>query len=268
MLRWLKDPVTSFVLAGTVIFAVSSFFPNGEISNSIQIKESDLERMIGIYEMQRGRQPSKDELNDLVDQFIKDEIYFRESLRLGLDVNDSIIRRRLVQKLTFLTEDIATIQPISSREAAKYFDQNAENYRVPKRYSFSHRYFSPERREDAEGDARRALSTGDEGDRFMLQREYTDRSLSQIRSFLGDEFANEFKVLEAQTSSQGPIKSSYGWHTILMSEVKDSYIPDFETVRNRVLSEATIELRSSANDVYYDELKSRYDIAYPESAMR
>ena len=53
-----------------------------------------------------------------------------------------------------------------------------------------------------------------------------------------------------------------------MSEVKDSYIPDFETVRNRVLSEATIELRSSANDVYYDELKSRYDIAYTESAMR
>ena len=79
---------------------------------------------------------------------------------------------------------------------------------------------------------------------------------------------DELKDLEAQTSSQGPIKSSYGWHTILMSEVKDSYIPDFETVRNRVLSEATIELRSSANDVYYDELKSRYDIAYPESAMR
>jgi len=102
----------------------------------------------------------------------------------------------------------------------------------------------------------------------MLQREYADRSLSQIRSFLGEEFANELKYLEAQTSAQGPIQSSYGWHTILMSEVKDSYIPDFETVRNRVLSEATIELRSSANDVYYDELKGRYDIAYPKSAMR
>ena len=267
MLRWLKDPVTSFVLAGTVIFAVSSFFPDGEISNSIQIKESDLERMIGIYEMQRGRQPSKDELNDLVDQFVKDEIYFRESLRLGLDVNDSIIRRRLVQKLTFLTEDIATIQPISSREAAKYFDQNAENYRVPKRYSFSHRYFSPERREDAEGDARRALSTGDEGDRFMLQKEYTDRSLSQIRSFLGDEFANALQNLKAQTTAQGPIKSSYGWHTIVISEVKDSSIPDFETVQARVLNDATIDLRSSANEVYYDELKSRYDVSYPDSTM-
>ena len=142
MIKWLKDPVTSFVLAGTMIFAVSSFFPDGEISNSIEIKESDVERMIGIYEMQRSRRPSEEELRDLIDQFVKDEIYFRESLKLGLDVNDSIIRRRLVQKLTFLTEDIATIQPVSLSEAEKYFDQNSERYRVPKKFSFSHRYFS------------------------------------------------------------------------------------------------------------------------------
>ena len=125
MIKWLKDPVTSFVLAGTMIFVVSSFFPDGEISNSIEIKESDVERMIGIYEMQRSRRPSEVELRDLIDQFVKDEIYFRESLKLGLDVNDSIIRRRLVQKLTFLTEDIATIQPVSLSEAEKYFDQNS-----------------------------------------------------------------------------------------------------------------------------------------------
>ncbi len=267
MIKWLKDPVTSFVLAGTMIFAVSSFFPDGEISNSIEIKESDVERMIGIYEMQRSRRPSEEELRDLIDQFVKDEIYFRESLKLGLDVNDSIIRRRLVQKLTFLTEDIATIQPVSLSEAEKYFYQNSERYRIPKRFSFSHRYFSPELREDAESDAQGAMNTKDKGDPFMLQKEYADRSLLQIRSFLGDEFANALQDLKAQTAAQGPIKSSYGWHTIIISEVKDSYIPDFETVQARVLNDATIDLRSSANEVYYDELKSRYDISYPDSAM-
>ena len=185
MIKWLKDPVTSFVLAGTMIFAFSSFFPDGEISNSIEIKQSDVERMIG-------------------------EIYFRESLKLGLDVNDSIIRRRLVQKLTFLTEDIATIQPVSLSEAEKYFDQNSERYRIPKRFSFSHRYFSPELREDAESDAQGAMNTEDKGDPFMLQKEYADQSLLQIRSFLGDKFANALQHLKAQTTAQGPIKSSYG----------------------------------------------------------
>ena len=82
----------------------------------------------------------------MVEDYVKDEIYFRESKRLGLDVDDAIIRRRLVQKLTFLTEDIVENQPVDEETLKSYFEQNKEDYRIPARFSFSHRFFSSDNR--------------------------------------------------------------------------------------------------------------------------
>ncbi|MED5340629.1 MAG: hypothetical protein VYD60_03910, partial [Pseudomonadota bacterium] len=114
MIGWLKDPVTSFVIAGTAIFLLSGLFSDSESSRVIELSDADFERLSGNWQMQRGRAPDSEEMHDIVERYIQDEVYFRESQRLGLDVNDAIIRRRLVQKLTFLTEDIASIQPLDA----------------------------------------------------------------------------------------------------------------------------------------------------------
>ena len=120
-MSWLKDPVVSFVIAGILIFGLSEVFSSSEISNVIEIQDSDVQRLSGNWRMQRSSEPSQEEVTELVAQYVKDEIYFRESQRLGLHINDSIVRRRLVQKLTFLTQDIATIQPLSEAELREYF---------------------------------------------------------------------------------------------------------------------------------------------------
>jgi len=267
MMNWLKDPVVSFVIAGILIFGLSEVFSSSEISNVIKIQDSDLQRLSGNWRMQRSREPSQEEVTDLVEQYVKDEIYFRESQRLGLHVNDSIVRRRLVQKLTFLTEDIATIQPLGEAELREYFEANIDNYRIPKRLSFSHRFFSTESRSDAEADARSALRSESKGDPFMLQSNYSGRSPTQIRGFLGDEFTDALIKLEPGITSQGPIKSAYGWHTIKLNKVEDSYIPNFEAIRKRVASDAALAVRSNANEMYYGELKERYQVIYPESLV-
>ncbi|MEL0048602.1 MAG: hypothetical protein VW867_08150, partial [Gammaproteobacteria bacterium] len=88
MKRWLKDPVTSFVIAGTAIFVLSGMFADSEISSVVELTDSDVQRLTGVWRMQKNREPSPDDLVDIVDNFVKDEIYFRESKRLGLDVND------------------------------------------------------------------------------------------------------------------------------------------------------------------------------------
>ena len=120
--------------------------------------------------MQMRRPPSPQELSGLVDQYIREEIYYREARRMGLDANDTIVRRRMVQKLTFLTEDVATAAPLEETALKAYYDENIDEYRLPERISFKHRYFSSDRREDAEADARTALDdTEVTGDAFMLQ---------------------------------------------------------------------------------------------------
>lgn len=267
MISWLKDPVTSFVIAGTAIFLLSGLFSDAGISKVIELSDSDVQRLSGNWRMQRNREPSPEELKDIVAQYVQDEIYFRESQRLGLDVNDSIIRRRLVQKLTFLTEDIASIQPLEESEVLKYFESNKENYRVPERFSFSHEYFSNERREDPESDARKALNTSAKGDPFMLKNNYLGRTLGQIRGFLGQEFADALAELEPSATKQGPIKSAYGWHVVLLEQRDASYIPEFLAVSERVATDATVAFRSSASETYYNTLKENYEVIYPSSLI-
>ena len=265
MISWLKDPVTSFVIAGTAIFLLSGMFSNSEISRVIELSDADVERLSGNWRMQRRREPSNEEVRDIVERYVQDEVYFRESQRLGLDVNDAIIRRRLVQKLTFLTEDIASIQPLDEAALQEFFEQNSEEYRVPERLSFTHRYFSTARRENAEADARAALDSDIKGDPFMLQNSYTDRTLSQIRGFLGDEFAEALDALESDEAWQGPIKSAYGWHTVKVHKVTDSFIPELAAIADRVAADAAVAVRSNASETYYQELKGRYEISYPDS---
>ena len=96
----------------------------------------------------------------------------------------------------------------------------------------SHRYFSNERREDARVDATMALSSDAKGDPFMLQSNYSGRTLGQIRGFLGQEFAEALAQLDPAPDSQGPIKSAYGWHTVKLETVEDSFIPDAIQLRH------------------------------------
>ena len=264
MRKWLSDPVTSFVVAGTAIFILSGLFSDTEISRVVEISESEVQRLSGSWRMQRNREPGSDDLKEIVERYVKDEIYFRESQRLGLDVNDSIIRRRLVQKLTFLTEDIATIQPLDESALREYFEENLEDYRVPERFSFSHKYFSTDHREDARSDASAAMSSSVKDDPFMLQKSYASNSISQIRGFLGEEFASALALLEARPFAQGPIKSAYGWHTVTLEKVEPPYIPNFEVVADRVARDAALAIRTNANEDYYQALRARYEVIYPD----
>ena len=112
MLKWLRDPVASFIAIGAAIYLLSAAFSGSESLTVIDLNESDIDRLAYNWRQQKNKEPSKSDLKIMVEDYVKDEIYFRESKRLGLDVDDAIIRRRLVQKLTFLTEDIARIQPV------------------------------------------------------------------------------------------------------------------------------------------------------------
>lgn len=262
-MNWLKDPLIVFLIAGAAIFVLAGYFEDEEISYDVAVGEADIKRLHDQWSLQMRRPPTDQELAGLVDQFVKEEIYYREALRMALDANDTIVRRRMVQKLTFLTEDIATATPLDESALRTYFEENREDYRVPERFSFSHRYYSSDRRDDAQADAQAAMNTEDRGDPFMLQREYSSRSEREIGDLFGRDFARSLAQLQAAEEAQGPIQSAYGWHTIMLSNREETYIPDFTEVAERVAVDAQQASRRAANEAYYRDLRARYNISYP-----
>jgi len=263
-MNWLKDPLTLFFIGGAILFVVAELGGSDDISYQIQIQESDIKRLNDQWAMQMRRSATDQELTSLVDQLIKEEIYYREAKRLGLDQNDTIVRRRMVQKLTFLTEDIATAEVPNEKALESFYDANTEEYRQPDRYTFRHRYFSSDRRTNAEQDAKISLTNSeDSGDPFMLQKEYANRSKREIGDLFGKAFAEAMTNLDVSNQWQGPIKSAYGFHSVLVESVQESYLRPFNVVKDRVLIDFQQKTRKDANEQYFLDLKNKYSISLP-----
>ena len=260
----LREPLTYFLLAGAAIFLVWDRLQDERDQYRIEISSQERARIAAQWEAQMGRAPSADEMSGLLDQFIREEIYYREALRIGLDRNDTIIRRRLAQKLGFLTEDIAAAQPATEDELRAYYQQHLTRYREPEKFSFQHRYFSAERRTDAESDAAQAVATlrqgqESESDPFMLQSAFAGRSQRQVADLFGSEFARGLTELDPDTW-HGPLRSAYGWHAVLVQARSEPRQQTFEEVTARVANDRNQAIRNQANEDYYQTLKSRYQV--------
>ncbi len=264
-----REPLLWFFLIGALLFLLEGVFASGSEETTIEISPEIEQRITDQWRSQLGRAPTAQERKGLLDQWLKEEIYYREALRLNLDDNDTIVRRRLVQKLTFLTEDIATAIEPSDAELTAYFEEHQERYAQPARYSFRHRYFSSDRRNDAGADAQAALDAlaapADAerlGDPFMLQLAFAERSQRQIADLFGREFAAALTRVTGDDWS-GPIQSAYGWHLVQLQDRQPARQLPFEAVRERVLADYTLDRRAAANDAYFEQLRSRYRITRP-----
>ena len=263
-MRYLKDPLTLFLLFGLVLFLLERLMGGGEAGDyRIDVTVGQQNRIFDQWQAQMGRPPTADEASGLIEQWIREEILYREAKLRGLDGNDTIIRRRLAQKLTFLNEDLANAVPPEEAELSSYFETNVDRYLVPAQFSFEHRYFSSDRRDDAEADARAALadSTGAAGgDPFILQRSYAERSARELADLFGRAFAEALQALPVAEGWQGPVQSAYGWHLVRMSKRSEPRKPALLEVIDAVQRDFLQERRRTANDEFYQALRARYDI--------
>ncbi len=267
-MRYLKDPLTLFLAFGLVIFAAERFLSSDDDGDFlIEVTPGQQARIFDQWQAQMGRPPTSPEASGLLDQWVREEIFYREARKLGLDENDTIIRRRLAQKLTFLNEDLANAQPPSEAELAAFFQDNLADYLIPERYSFEHRYFSADRRDDAEADARTALASGDPGDPFILQKSYAERSAREIGDLFGREFTAALEALndDQPDAWQGPIPSAYGWHLVRLSGLQPAREPLMREVADAVQRDFLQDRRRRANDEFYQGLKRRYEVVILES---
>src|SRR5687767_12866405 len=227
----LKDPLLHFLLLGAALFAVAAWrtdrraAPDALEPHRIEVSAATIDGLRATWQRQYHRAPGVDELRGLVNDHVREQVLYREALALGLDRNDGIVRRRLAQKMEFLSADIMEPAAPDDAQLQRYFDQHADRYAQPARLSFRHVYFSHAKRgPGAADDARGALvalaqpGASDEafGDAFVGEFEFSDRSDREIGNTFGKEFASDVATLPVGQWA-GPVTSTYGVHLVRVS---------------------------------------------------
>jgi hypothetical protein len=272
-MRLMREPLIRFLLIGAAIFgfySVTGDTPVSESEDRIVVNAGDIERLGSLWERRWQRPPTAAELQELIAEHVREEVLYREALALGLDRGDTIIRRRLAQKLEFLTEDLATARAPAETELVAYFKANRERYRLPPRLSLTQIYFNPDSPGgDAESAAQAALASlqtespyADKaalGDRLMLDVTYRQQTQQEIEATFGSAFAEAVLRLEPGEWS-GPIASGYGLHVVRVDERIESPPPTLSEIGDHVRADWAYEQRRQANDAIYAALLARYDV--------
>lgn len=279
-MRLLRDPLFHFVALGAVLFlvyAVVSDILASDANRRIEITESEIQLLAETWQRQWQRPPTEEELRGLVQARVREEVLYREALAVGLDRNDAVVRRRMVQKMEMLSQDLALLADPTDQELQTFFQERQEEYRIPPRISFSHVYFNPDRRGAAvEEDARRALTeirkqtppprTAPElGDRFMLPYEYQLLSPVEVRQQFGARFSES--LFELEPGWHGPIVSGYGLHLVNVRERADSRIPAYAEIRDRLVADYNRLRSDRAGAVLFEGLSANYEVEIDEGAL-
>ena len=245
-----------------------------ESSKQIALTLDDLQLMESYFESQWHRPPTPAEFQAMVEDKIREEVLYREGLAMGLDKDDTIVKRRMAQKMQFLAEDVAAAHEPSTAELKAWFDKNSNKFALPSRYSFRHLYFSPDKRgKNAREDAARVLAkiagqpedsrlAVSSGDSFMFQDYYGDRTPEAIAKEFGPPFAVAVEKLKPG-SWQGPVESGYGWHLVFVDTVIPGRIPALEEIESDVKTAWLSEQKATAWQKAYAEMRARYTVLLP-----
>jgi len=274
----LHEPLVHFLLIGALLFVGYAYLEpsgGGEASpNEIRLTLDDLAQLEILFESKWQRPPTPDELSALIEQRIREDILYREALALGLDKDDTIVKRRMAQKMKFLAEDVAAAREPTTEELRSWFYGHDALFALPARASFRHLYFSPDRRRtQAHSDAEQALAQlADEpqdsiranslADPFMFRDYYGDSTPQEIAREFGPEFAQAVLKLDPG-SWQGPVESGYGWHLVFVDSVIPGRIPVFEEVEADVKTAWLGEQKAAAWQKAYDAMRAKYTVRLP-----
>ncbi|MEH6909001.1 MAG: peptidylprolyl isomerase [Oceanicoccus sp.] len=275
-LKFFRDPFIQFLILGSLVFTVFSMMTDGDGSDkNITVSAMDIARLHGQWSTQYSKQPTDDQLDSIIDQHVREEILYREAKKLNLGEEDIIIRRRMVQKYLFLSESMVEIADPSEVVLSTFYTDNKQRYKIPEKLSFRHIYYrhKPKGSGDAESaanDIAASLNASavtpsswrQQGDAFMLQREYAAREHIQVAELFGAVFARRLAGIadEAIGTWVAPVRSAYGWHAVKLLARIPSTTPLLVNIRPQVLADYVDDKRQQANADYYQSVRNQYHI--------
>jgi hypothetical protein len=272
-MKLLKNPLFHFITGGILLYLLYAFFSNylNREEKLVLITSSEIIWMEDSWQKRWNRPPTPDERIGLIDQLVKEKVLYKTAVEIGLDKDDMVIRRRMVQKIEFLGADLIQPPLPSESDLIGYFDKRREEYALPETVTMTHIYFDPDKREDKTlEDANEALQKlgsiesldGDlsgYGDPFMLQSYYPNKSETEIRKLFGSGFAESIFQLEPG-KWHGPVLSGYGTHLVFVHEHVVNELPAFEMVREKVKEDWIADIKKELEDSYIEGLLDRYEI--------
>jgi PPIC-type PPIASE domain len=274
-----REPLVHFLMIGAALFLLFEWGGGGGEERRIVIPRGQVEHLAQSFELVWLRPPTGEELEGLVGDYVREEVAVREAIAMGLDRDDTVIRRRLRQKLEFLFEDNIDVHPPTDEDLQLWLENHPESFRSEPRISFRQVYVSRDRRgENADSFAREILEdltrTGGDasrasldalGDPLMLPRDVSLSPRSEVARIFGEDFAATLLALDPGRWT-GPIESGYGLHLVWVTERAEGRLPALAEVRDQVERELLTGRRKAELDLAYERLLSRYKVEVEKEA--
>lgn len=276
MMKIFREPLVLYLLLGGAVFAIYRLAPvgsgyTGTQADEIVVGAGQINALSANFERTWNRTPTSRELDRLVQAYIREEILYREALAMGLGENDTVIKRRLRQKLEFLLTDVAQPESPGDEQLRAYFDANAEDYREQTVFSFRQVYLPREQGDQAVTLLER-LRTGqvDPGElerMTLLPDSFVRQTGREVERVMGREFVANLSLVPTG-SWQGPIESGYGYHLVHVTGRSGGKIPALDAVRDAVSRDWSAQRSRELNEEYYQSLRQRYQVRIVQDPTR
>jgi len=265
---WLREPLVHFLLAGALLFGAYAWLnrSGGEAPRVVRISAAEVNWLKETWSRQWSRAPSEQELRGLVADYLKEVLLAREAKSLGLDTNDTIVRRRLAQKMEFLVQDTARLAEPREDELRRLYDAERGRFQSPARLTFMQVYFKNE------AGARRGMqeivkrNPAELGDPSLIEREYARADAQEVGAVFGPDFAGKVFALDPGRW-HGPLASSYGFHLVRVNERQAVEPRPYGEVRDQLLEEWHRTAQARAREQFFAGLLKKYDVVVDASVQ-
>lgn len=261
-MRILREPLLHFLVLGALVYMASN--RSESTRYQIDVGSAQRARLARTYLEQYGVPPTAPQLERALDEYVRNEILYREGLSMGLERDDEIVRRRVVQKIEFVNEDLDAVVAPDAAGIAQYFAAHRDRYESEPAVSFEQVFYSADRggeavaRKRAEGAlARRG---GQRGDAFAEGREFRGLTRTAANSLFGDTQLSAALFTSPSGEWGGPLRSAYGWHIVRVTNRRPAHPAELAAVRDRVQADYLADLRDRANAEAFRRISSKYRI--------
>lgn len=267
----LKEPLLHFLLIALAIFAVHGLVGADaeKKTDSIVVTAPKIEQMASLFAKTWQRPPTADELKGLIDDHVKEEILVRQALEIGLDKDDTVVRRRLRQKMEFLNNADAEALEATEVELQAYLAANPGAFRVDGMLAFQQVFLNPQRRGEAIDQnaasvleallADPAADPSPLGDPTLLPPGLPLSGAASIGQTFGFDFAEALGKAPVGHWT-GPVTSTFGLHLVRVTERVQGRTPTLDEVREAVAREWTNARRKELEDKHLAELLKGYKV--------
>ena len=272
MRRLLKEPLVHFLGLGALLFFGYGRLNRGGESEAgrIVVTQGKIENLQATFSRIWQRPPSPAELDGLIQDHIREEVLAREAVALGLDRDDTVIRRRLRQKMEFVANDLAAQLEPTEAELVDFLAQHPDLFRVEPRFTFRQVYLNADRHRDtlvqdvehllvALNRAGQKVDFQKLGDATLLSPEFVDVAANDVTREFGAEFERQLRQLPTRRWV-GPVTSGFGAHLVCMDERQPGRMPELSEVRAAVAREWADARRREDNEQFFQSLLKRYAV--------